>query len=189
MRTRIGDERGSAEVRRGADALDCLRERDEALRVRVREAVVAGRHGVGAERAREERDVAGLVRRDLLEAAADPVGVAGLLERLRIEFGERLVVQGVLEVLERECILEDDGVCRYRSDGESTCGREGLTVDAGGGGTARDAARSGRGGGGEPSEGDGGGNEGEHREGRGRVRGEGEGRGMVGGCPVIYAVL
>jgi hypothetical protein len=54
--------------------------------------------------------VARLVLGDLREAAANPVREAGLLERVGVELGERLVVEGVFEMLERERVLEDSRV-------------------------------------------------------------------------------
>lgn len=55
--------------------------------------------------------------RDLLEAVADPEGVPGGLECLRVELGKTLRVEGALEVLEGERKIEDGGVyaCRTRS--------------------------------------------------------------------------
>jgi hypothetical protein len=68
------------------------------------------RHGLRPESRREEGDMAGLVLGNLREAAANPGREAGLLERRRIELIQSLVVESVLEVLQGERVLEDNGV-------------------------------------------------------------------------------
>jgi hypothetical protein len=115
---RVGDERSGAEVSGSANALDGLGESRKALGVGVGELVGAGRDGVLAERTSEERDVAGLVLRDLHKAVANPRREAGLLECLGVKLGEHALVHVVLKVLEGERILEDDSVYTTVSGGK-----------------------------------------------------------------------
>ena len=76
------------------------------------EVVLARLRGRVAEDGRERVDVALLVRADLDEAATGPVGKAGVGEVVLGVVGEGLVVKGVLEVLEGEGVVQDDGVCQ-----------------------------------------------------------------------------
>lgn len=118
----LGDARGGAEVGRDTDVLDDGREADKRLDVGDAKVVGAGGGGSGTERASEDSNVLGLVAGDLLNAVADPVGVAGrgevglgkLVEVLRgsapdshHEQETNLVVEGVLEVLQGQGVLED----------------------------------------------------------------------------------
>ena len=64
-----------------------------------------------AEYRRKRVDVALLVLADLLEAAAGPLGEAGVGEVVLGVVGEGLAVEGVLEVLEGEGVVQDDVVC------------------------------------------------------------------------------
>ena len=74
------------------------------------EVVFARLRGRVAEDGRERVDVALLVRADLDEAAAGPLGEAGVGEVVLGVVGEGLVIKCVLEVLEGEGIVQDDGV-------------------------------------------------------------------------------
>ena len=79
------------------------------------QAVLARLRCVGTEGGLERLDVRCLVRADLHEAAANPVGKARVEERLRIVLRERVHVERTLEVLERQSELQDVRLCAWIS--------------------------------------------------------------------------
>lgn len=90
-----------------------------------------GREGVG-----ELGDVRRLVRRDLLEAVADPGGVAGGMEVAVGELGEALGEERALRLLDLQEVLRDAQVCgRVLSSVSCNAGERGeagLTVPVAG---------------------------------------------------------
>ena len=65
-----------------------------------------------------------LVVLDLLEAGADPGFVSSGGEGLLVKLVEAVVVEGVLEVLEGESVLEDLGICNDSESSRVTKRRE-----------------------------------------------------------------
>jgi len=122
---RVLDELGSTEVGGNTNTLEGGGKSGEGLNIGVREVVFAGLGGSGAESTRQESDVGSLVLGDLCEAGADPEVKAGVLESSLVELGESARVEGVLQVLEGERVLEDVGVRGSTLDGGGDDGHRG----------------------------------------------------------------
>ena len=136
-----GDEAGAAQVGGHADALEHRGERDEGFRVRVGEAVRAGGDGGGAgghEGRGEQLDVLLLVVGDVLEVVVVRGAEAGLGEVRLGHFGHGAFVEDILEMFQRQGVLEDVDV-----------GDGGLTFERAGDGGDGQQRRRRRGGSGE----------------------------------------
>ena len=133
-----GDEAGAAEVGGCADALEHRGEGDEGFGVRVGELVRAGRDGFGArggDGRGEELDVLFFVVGDVFEVVVVGRAEAGVEEGLLRHALNAAFVKGVLQMLEREGILEDvevrDGSLAFEWVGEG-CDEEQRCCRGGG---------------------------------------------------------
>lgn len=132
---------GSSEVGADTDTLEDVGSSQEALSIGVAEVVGAlgNRSGTSSpQTCLQEVDVSLLVLSDLLEVVVEGLSRwhASGLEVGGGELGQSLAVEGVLEVLERQRILEDDGIVNTswwcsglalheRSSGSKSCERSG----------------------------------------------------------------
>lgn len=103
----VGDLVGSSKVSGDSDVLDGGGETEERVDVGVGELVRASIGGGISEGGGEESDVASLVHRDLSDSSSDPGGLASGDEGSLVELAESLRVEGVLEVLEGQGVVED----------------------------------------------------------------------------------
>jgi len=104
------NERGLAEVGGYSNALENARGSEEGLDAVVAKVVGAWLGGLNAERAEnalEGSDVGSLLCADLSKSLRDRGRVVGILEVVRAVPGEALLVEGSLEVLKGERVLED----------------------------------------------------------------------------------
>lgn len=124
----VGDVLGGTEVGRDTDTLEELRGGDEAVNSSQAKVVGASLHGLVTESLGQEGDVVLLLTADLLVSVVDVSRVSsGLKGSLG---GKVLVVEGALEVLEGQGVVEDDIVdvgltrgsslsgCRWGSGGQ-----------------------------------------------------------------------
>lgn len=109
----ISDELSSAEVGADTDTLKDVGDGEESLDVLEAESVGVRDNSLNTslgQSAGEERDVGLLVEGDLLEVGVEDVVVSSGGEVSLGELGETLLVEGVLEVLKGQGVVEDDTV-------------------------------------------------------------------------------
>lgn len=110
--TRVGDVGSSTEVSRDTDTLEDVGSGNERLDAGDAESVCAGSDSLstsGLEGRGQELDVGGLVRADLLEVLVEGGIVTSGRELGLGEVCKSLLVEGVLEVLKGERIVQDLG--------------------------------------------------------------------------------
>lgn len=105
-----GDVGGGAEVGGNTNALQELGGSNEGVDVRDAKVVLALLDGLVAESLGQEGNVLLLLSTDLDEALADPWLETGVLEVFGAQHVERVTVEGGLEVLKGESVVEDDSV-------------------------------------------------------------------------------
>lgn len=109
----ISDELSSTEVGADTDTLKDVGDGEESLDVLEAESVGVWHNGLdtgGGKSTGEELNVGLLVGGDLLEVGVEDVVVSSSGEVSLGELGKTLLVEGVLEVLEGEGVVEDDSV-------------------------------------------------------------------------------
>jgi len=85
-------------------------------RVQLVGASLGGGDSSGLESGREELDVGGLMGRDLGDTVADPGFITSSCEVFSRELLKGALVEGGLEVLEGQSVVEDISVCKIECE-------------------------------------------------------------------------